>query len=57
MKATDDFLETGEMLLQRLLNEFKEWNGEDLGYEWRMQKDVFDLDVPYWLKEKNEQSA
>ena len=54
MRATNEFIETGEMLLERLLNEFKEWNGEDVGFEWRMQQEVFDLDVPYWLKQKNE---
>ena len=54
MRATNEFIETGEMLLERLLNEFKEWNGEDIGYEWRMHQEVFDLDVPYWLKQKNE---
>ena len=55
MKATDEFIESGEMLLQRLLNEFKEWEGDNVGFEWRMQQEVFDLDIPYWVKAKNEE--
>lgn len=54
MRATDDFIKSGQDLLERLLIEFKEWSGEDIGFEWRLQQEVFELDVPYWAKQKNE---
>ena len=40
--------------LGTLINEFKEWDGSDLGFEWRLDQEVFDLDTPAWVKKHNE---
>tara|TARA_R100000664_G_C2758478_1_gene147384 strand:+ start:1003 stop:1776 length:774 start_codon:yes stop_codon:yes gene_type:complete len=51
MRATDDFINSGRLQLRKLINEFKEWDGSSIGYEWRNQTEVFDLDVPHWAKD------
>jgi hypothetical protein len=53
MKCTEDFIENGNLLLKRLISEFKEWNGTNLGYEWRANQEIFDLDVPKWIKKQD----
>ena len=54
MRATDNFLNEGDNLLGTLINEFKEWDGSEIGYEWRLDQEVFDLDTPAWSKKHNE---
>jgi len=47
-KLTKEYLEDGKTELERLVNEYKKWNGEPLGYDKNTVFGYFDLDVPSW---------
>ena len=56
LRAKLDFMNRGKELLERLIEDFKEWDGSNIGYEWKFKQDVFDLDIPYWIKNKTEEN-
>ena len=47
-KLTKEYLNDGKAELERLLEDFKKWNGEPIGYDKNSNFGYFDLDVPSW---------